>query len=111
MKAEATYESLLISGFAKKTPPDLAKIEAAAKRMMKSGSAKEIDKLIQKLPDTTKHDVLKTLAKERFGIELKTDTGDTETKSAKAHAGHDGEGAGGRRRQPQPEDGGAPRTR
>ena len=84
VKAEATYESLLINGFAKKTPPDLAKIEAAAKRMMKSGSAKEIDKLIQKLPNSTKHDVLKSLAKERFGIELKSDSGtaDKERKGA-----------------------------
>jgi hypothetical protein len=83
VKAEAAYEKLLINGFAKQAPPDLAKIEAAAKRMMKTGSAKEIDKLIQQLPDTTQHDVLKTLAKERFGIELKTDAG-SETKSAKA---------------------------
>ncbi len=83
VKAEAEYETLLINGFAKQSPPDLAKIEAAAKRMMKSGSAKEIDKLIQQLPDSTKHDVLKTLAKERYGIELKTDAG-SETKSAKA---------------------------
>lgn len=83
VQAEAEYESLLISSFAKQATPDLAKIEAAAKRMMKSGSAKEIDKLIQRLPNATKHDVLKTLAKERFGIDLKTDAG-SETVSAKA---------------------------
>ena len=80
LKAETTYETLLISGYAKQNPPDLAKIKAAAERMMKSGSAKEIDKLIQKLPDSTKHDVLKTLAKERFGIELKSDTRDRDEK-------------------------------
>jgi hypothetical protein len=83
VEAESTYETLLINGYAKQATPDLTKIAAAAKRMMKNGCGKDIDKLIQKLPDTTKHDVLKTLAKERFGIELKTDA-DTETRSAKA---------------------------
>ncbi len=83
MKAETTYETLVINGSAKQNPPDLGKIKAAAKRMMTSGSAKDIDQLIQKLPDSTKHEVLQTLAKERFGIELKTDAG-TAIKSAKA---------------------------
>jgi hypothetical protein len=84
VKAETTFEKLQINGFAKQTPLNLDKIKTAAQRMMKNGSAKEIDKLIQALPDTTKHEVLKTLAKERYGIELKDETGDTATKSAKA---------------------------
>ena len=82
-QAETTYETLLINGSAKQNPPDLRKIKAAAKRMMKSGNAKDIDQLIQKLPNSTKHEVLQTLAKERFGIKLKTDSGDA-IKSAKA---------------------------
>jgi hypothetical protein len=84
VKAEATYESLLINGYAKKSPLDATKIESAAKRMMDSGNAKEIDKLIQKLPDSTPHSVLASLAKVRFGIVLKDVTGEgTATKSAK----------------------------
>ena len=82
-KAEAHFETLQINGFAKKAPPDLDKIQAAAERMLKSGNEKEIDTLIQKLPDTTKHDVLKRLAKVRYGVELESDVSPSATKSGK----------------------------
>jgi hypothetical protein len=81
-RADNRLEAAVIEAKAKQTPPDKNAILASAKKMMAKGGGKELDAAIEKLPDTVPFEVLPILAKERFGIELKSDAGD-ETKSGK----------------------------
>lgn len=54
---------------------DIDKVKEAAKKMMENGSAKELDELIQGLPDTVGPSVIEALASERFGLSLEIEVG------------------------------------
>jgi hypothetical protein len=58
-------DALEAEGMAKKNPPD-PKLAAKAKKLFESGATKELDDLIQKLPDTLDAKVFIDLAQARF---------------------------------------------
>ena len=77
-EAVAKMESFAIKKLASGSDGEkLNKIKAAAAKMMKNGSAEELDKLIKSLPDSVGTDVIQALAKERFDFKLSIEEGES----------------------------------
>jgi hypothetical protein len=80
--AESRFEASSVNKLARLTPPNAKLLASSARKMMAKGGAKLLDSIVKQLPDNTSFAALAPLAKERFGLELKSDEGDA-TASAK----------------------------
>jgi hypothetical protein len=66
-----------------KTDPTNPALVAGAEKMKAAGGEKQIDALVEQLPDSVPFAVVAALAKVRFGIELSSDAGGQAVKSGK----------------------------
>ena len=73
--AEARFDAAVVNALARQSPPDVARLTAGAKKIMAKGGGKLLDSLVKQLPNNVSFEALKPLAKERFGLEIKSDTG------------------------------------
>jgi hypothetical protein len=80
--AETRFEASSINKLAQQKPLNAKLLASSARKMMSKGGAKQLDAIVKQLPDNTAFEALAPLAKERFGLELKSDEGDA-TASAK----------------------------
>ena len=80
--AENRFEASSVNNLARQKPLNAKLLASSARKMMAKGGAKLLDSIVKQLPDNISFDALAPLAKERFGLELKSDEGDA-TASAK----------------------------